>query len=33
MKTAGPNDRIELNGLEAAYAHRGALAWIQLITR
>jgi hypothetical protein len=43
MKTAGPNDRIEINGLGAAYdkvspdgsaySHRGALAWIQYITR
>jgi len=43
MRKAGPNDRIELNGLGAAYdkisphgsaySHRGAIAWIQYIAR
>ncbi len=40
MKTAGPNDRIEINGLgsaynkyESSYSHRGALGWIQFIAR
>jgi hypothetical protein len=40
MKMAGPNDRIEFNGLGAsynkndtAYAHRGARVWIMYIAR
>jgi hypothetical protein len=40
MTTAGPNDRLELNGLGSAYdrgqsawSHRGALVWCQLLAK
>jgi hypothetical protein len=40
MKTAGPNDRVEINGLgskykkgDSSYPHKEAILWIQLITK